>query len=250
MALTFGAATSDRVTLSAGLNNEHAFSVLAWVYKTADTNGRRIWHKGSGNLKTFFLHFAAGGNDFAVFVARATTSSDTISVTGVLPDNEWSCVACTYDESDGGRLFKGSLTATIAEVSYSSRIVGSGTSSDDSGTAHIVGNDSTNVQAFPGRIARLAHFKRRMTAQEIIAWQFRPYTDADADIYMDLGYTGTSTQPNLTSLGTGINGTVTGATVSDHVPLPPPFLAAHGYRGASLTKIPIRSQHIDFDYSR
>lgn len=223
MALTFGAAASDRVTLGAGLDNEQAFTALAWIYKTADTNGTRIWHKGAGNVKDFILQFGAGGNDFGLVVRRATTNGDSASVTGVLPDNEWSCVACTYDETDGPRLFKGSLTSAIAEVSYATRIVGSGVTDDDSGSAHIIGNDTTNTRAFPGRIARLAHFRRRMTLQEIIAWQFGAFTDADCDIYLELGYNGTGTQPNLTSLGNGINGIVTGATVADHVPLGLPY---------------------------
>lgn len=222
MALSFGAA-SDRVDLAAGLDNQHAFTVLAWIYKTGDTDGARIWGKGTGNIKTFFLQFGAGGNDFGLFVTRATTSADSASVTGVLPLNEWLCVAGTYDETDGPRIFKGSLTETIAEVSYLTRVVGAGASADDSGFPHQIGNRQTNDRNFPGRIARLAHFRRRLTLPEIIAWQFLPFVDADTDIYLELGYNPTGTQPNLTSLGTGINGTVTGATVADHVPLPPPM---------------------------
>lgn len=233
MALTFGAA-SDRVDLAAGLNNENAFTVLAWLYKTGDTDGAPIWWKGTGNNKGFFLQYGAGGNDFGLYVMRATTNADSASVTGTLPSNEWSCVAGTYDETDGPRLFKGSLTSAITEVSYATRVVGAGTTTDDSGGVHKIGQRPANDRNFPGRIAIFAHFKRRLTLQEIVAWQFHPFVDADTDIFMELGYNGTGTQPNLTSLGNGINGTVTGATVGDHVPLPPRF-------GFDVPVIPVRA---------
>lgn len=221
MSLTFGAASSDRVALAAGLDNQHAFTVLAWIYMTTHTDGRRIWHKGGVNVKTFFLQFGAALGDFGLFVTRATTSADSRSVADVIPVNAWSCVATTYDGSDGPRLFRGGLAQAIAEVAYGNRVVGVGAEADDSGGPHIIGNRHDFAAAFQGRIARLAHFKRRFTLAEIQRWQFNPFTDADCDLHMELGFAGTGTQPNLTSLGNGINGTVTGAIVSDHVPVAP-----------------------------
>lgn len=252
MALTFGAATSDRVTMGAGLNNQHAFTVLAWVYNTTHTDGRRLWMKGGDQIKDLYLSFGAPTGDFSLYVTRAGADADAHSTSGVIPLNEWALVAASYDETDGPRLFKGSLTSTIAEVSsYVTLAVGDGATADDSASPHTIGNrSSTTNQAFQGRIARFAHFKRRLALQEIAAWQFVPFVDADTDIYLELGYTGTGTQPNLTSAGGGINGTVTGATVSDHVPLSPPFqFASQGFRVVPV-RIPVRSQHLDYDYSR
>lgn len=228
MALTFGAATSDRVELAAGNDNQNAFTVIGWFYKTADTAGRRLWDKGSGNSKTLFLQFQAA-DDFGLYVTRAGADADSSSLTGAFPANQWMCIAGTYDGADGPRLFAGSLTATVAETAYNFRIVGDGAEADDSGVAHIIGNSNALTQAFPGRIATFAHFRRRLTVQELIRWQFQPYTDADCDIFMELGYAGTGTQPNLVSLGNGLNGTVTGATVADHVPLAPPAARFTGF---------------------
>lgn len=216
MALTFGAATSDRVTLAAGLNDLNAFTVLMWHFPTTVTNGRRLWDKGV-DVKGLAL---TPSLQLEQKVGRATTNAFA-TVSAALATGSWQFVASTFDESDGPRIFTGGLASTASEPAYASRTIGAGTSSADSGSPFCVGNieGAGSTFAYQGRIAVFAHFRRRMSLQEIIRWQFQPYTDADCDIFMQLGFNGTGTQPNLTSLGNGINGTVTGATVADHVPL-------------------------------
>jgi hypothetical protein len=86
-------------------------------------------------------------------------------------------------------------------------------------TNHRLGNYATS-SAFQGRIARAVRWRRRLTLTEAISQQWVTRPDADCDFFFELGYDGTGTQANKTSLGNGKNGTVTGATVSDHAPLP------------------------------
>ena len=59
---------------------------------------------------------------------------------------------------------------------------------------------------------------------EIQRQQFRPHPLASTLVFCMLGYAGTGTQPDWS--GNGNNGTVTGATVADHVPL-----GAFGFQG-------------------
>lgn len=223
MALTFGAATSDRVQLPAGLNNLNAFTVLMWSFCTTHTDLRHLFAKGNvGGRKKAQLN-ATTTVDFQV--TRATTVARALAADNTNELNKWLCWAFTFDDTDGPRIFKGSLDGSIAEVAYAAvnPVVGAGAVTDDSDNVWFVGNNNALTRAFQGRIAVAAHFRRRMTLGEIRAWQFRPYTDADCDISFHLGFNGTATQPNWTTLGAGINGTVTGATVGAHVPLGPPF---------------------------
>lgn len=222
MALTFGAATSDRVDLASGLDNVVPETVLLWAYVTTLTNNRTFWNKGaSPNNRGPSLDGTAGAVRY--YVNRVTTDGDARSATGVVAVNAWALLAFTFDETDGPRIYKGSLDALAVEVSYASRAVGAGALADDSGQGFRIGNHAAGTLAIQGRIARLARFRRLMTIAEIVRWQFRPYTDADCDIFVELGFNETGTQPNWSTLGAGINGAVTGATVGPHVPLGTPF---------------------------
>ncbi len=227
MALTFGASDSDRVALAAGLDNQHTFTMLFWLYKTTESDFRRVFDKG--DAAKALLEWNAAVNDLYFQVKRATTNAVAISTLAALPTNQWTYIAVTFDTTDGPRIFSGSLTSAAAEVSYSSRTVGSGAGSDDSSFPWYIGQDSSgaDASAFRGRIALAAHYRRRFSLAEINAYQFQPRNDADCDIFMHLGFNGTGTQPNLASLSGGINGTVTGATVSGHVPLGSPFAAGN-----------------------
>lgn len=231
MALTFGAASSDRVVIDAGIDNEHAFTVLMWHYPTTVTAQRRFWDKGV-DIKGLSID---PSSRMEMKVGRATTNAFA-TLSGSLSTGSWQFAACTFDTTDGPRIFTGALDTTASEPAYSRRDVGAGAASSDSGGPFCIGGIEVGspIYAFEGRIAIFAHFKRRLTLQEIIAWQFRPFVDADTDIFIELGYNGTGTQPNLTSLGNGIDGTVTGATVGDHVPLPPRF-------GFDVPVIPVRA---------
>ena len=222
MSLVFGAAATDEVALAAGLNNQHTFTILMWHYPTTRTNGRYFSYKGASADKGVF--WSNVGNGPHLGVARATlAASAESSKTYTL--NQWWYNAFTYDESDGPRIFSGDLATLASEDSSVATfpVVGTGASSDDSGAGWRFGGAAVLSRAYQGRIAIFAHYRRRFSLAEIIASQFLPRTDADCDIFIEAGWNGTGTQPNWTTLGAGINGTVAGATVGPHVPLASPF---------------------------
>lgn len=213
------------MVLGAGLDNQHTFTTLMWVYRTGDTDGRRLFSKGTDEEKACFA--PAGGTDSIRFgVKRATTFALATSNNAVFPQNVWTYLAVTYDSTDGPRIFRGTLTTTAAEVAYSgTRTVGVGAETSDSGQPWTIGQSgdpADYINSFEGRIAFVGHYRRRFPLAEVIAYQFSPIPDADCDIFMHLGWNDTGTQANWGPLGAGINGTVTGATVGDHAPLPPP----------------------------
>jgi hypothetical protein len=229
MALTFGAVSSDAVNIGTGasISNLNPLTYVAWVYPTsvATSAGLLFMQKGraaSGGTRRAFS-FAAAGN-FLRFVAdRATTDTDYIASSLALTDNTWHCIAATFSSAASAgevvNLYCGMLTTEMAETTYSTTTDGSGAVGDDSGLAMKIGNDgaAASTSAFKGRIACAAIFNRVLTLGELQTWQFRPRVLSGCVGFWAFGYNGTSTQPDWS--GNGNAGTVTGATLSDHVPL-------------------------------
>jgi hypothetical protein len=229
MALTFGAVNSDAVNIGTGasISNLNPLSYIEWVYPTsvATSAGLLFMQKGraaSGGTRRAFS-FAAAGNFLRLTVDRATTDTDYIASSLALTDNTWHCIAATFNSAASAgevvNLYCGTLTAEMAETTYSTATDGSGAVGDDSGLAMKLGNDgaAASTSAFKGRIAIAAIFNRVLTLGELQSWQFHPRVMSGCVGFWQLGYNGTSTQPDWS--GNGNNGTVTGATLSDHVPL-------------------------------
>jgi len=228
MALTLAASTTDRVTVAAGAstNNLPAGTIMMWCYPT--TVGNNYYELAGkyddGSLGWNFSHFSSL---VRMRVRRATTHHQASS-NADLTVNAWNFVATHWDVASGNpALFFGSLSALAADVSTSAQ-AGSGTQNDDSGQNLAIGNlAGGQAYAFRGRIAVWAIFNRKLTQAEIQSWQFHPRMMDGCVGYYQLGWNGTGTQPDWS--GSGNAGTVTGATVGDHVPLRPLFGASRSY---------------------
>jgi hypothetical protein len=220
-ALTFGNATSDRLvigTTSSSTNDLTAATMIMWIYPTTVTGGRLLFRKdanpATANRKNLRI---STSSTLDMTVARATTAATAQSQNSQVSANTWQCVAFTYDESDGPRLFHGTLTSPIAEVSaYNSRAVGSGATSAD-GTTLWIGNQqhATPTLAFQGRIAMVHYIAARLTGPQLIALQYRPRVIPETVYFAHL--LDATTVPDLS--GEGNTGTGTGLSVADHVPL-------------------------------
>ena len=223
MALTFGAATSDRVNHGTGNANLSPFTLLLWIFPTTLNTNDAIAHRGTfaaNNRRSFFQSDSSG--NLQLSVDRSTT--DTIYITNDAPLvlNEWNFVAASFDSSAGAgeiaNIYRGSLTALVTERAYGTATDGSGTLADDSAASFIVGNIANFTTAFKGRIAIAAYVLGAWSLAQIQAWQFRPRMVDGIKLLAVYGYAGTGTQPDWS--GNANNGTVTGATVADHVPIP------------------------------
>jgi hypothetical protein len=225
-AITLGGATSDRVVVgstAASMNDLAAYTIIIWIYPTTITNGRLLFRKdnspATANRKTIRMTTTAS---FDAFVTRATTSSTRQAANSTLTLNAWNCIAVTYDESDDLRLWAGTLSTPLAEVSYASSTAGAGATGTD-GTTLWIGNQqhASPSLAFQGRIATVQYLSARLTAGRLQDLQYRPHVTADTVYFAQLGFNELNTQPDLS--GNGNSATVTGSAVSDHVPLPAPF---------------------------
>jgi hypothetical protein len=247
MALNFTNAASDRVTVAANALHQtmSAFTLLAWVYPTSLVASRPIFRKGT--LVTTGWNFSVNdvSGNLRFRCGRATATSDYITNTNPLVVNQWNFVAGTSDTGAAAgehhNIYVGDLSTAATECAYGTTTNGSGTQNSDAGLPLVFGNLSSGTSAFPGYIAVVAVVTRVLTPAQIVDWQFDPRIVPNTIIFQELGFNGTSTQPDYS--GNGLSGSVTGATVTDHVPLRPPFSRLGGWRGAFTAAAPAAPSH-------
>jgi len=231
VSLLFANGSTDRVNhgQSASIDDLVAsgVSILAWVYRVGSGANQHLFSMdGPGATNAGILMLASDA--LRVLVRRATADADYISDTGFVPANAWAFLAATFDSgaSPTVHIYKGSLSALAAEVSYASTADGSGAVVADNANDKWVGNiERANTNPFEGRVARLGYFNAPLSLAAIQRLQF-----AMAGVWQGAGarllaeYHGSGTQPDYS--GNDNAGAVTGATAADHVPLGPAWGAA------------------------
>lgn len=245
MSLVFGGATSDRITLAsppASLTNLTAWSWLFWVYPTTITNQMRLYSRLTGASQRHNLQLNSASGDIRMPVQRGSVDGNTITNTGVLTTNTWQFIAGTYDETDGPRIFRGTLASTVAECSYATNTVGSGATDPDTGSPLYICNSDLTSQSFTGSVAIVSIVTRRMTLAELIAWQYDPRAVNGTKLLYRMGASGTTTQVDWS--GASAAGAITGATLGADVPLGPWFAwdTFGSYAGAASTFNPAWAQ--------
>lgn len=229
MALTFGAATSDRVDCGSGasIDDLNPFTWLFWCYATNNTANRALGSKESGSNSKRLRLSGTGGSagNLRVEVVRATTNTDYITNDTPLGTlNTWKCVAITFDSAASAgqivNIYSGTRSVVLAESTYGTATDGSGTPSSEAAGSFYIGNRAGLASSFQGRIAVCMIWNRALTLAELIEQQFRPHKTSGCVMFTRVGYNGTGTQPDWS--GNGNAGTVTGATLTpDDVPLGP-----------------------------
>ena len=246
-ALTFGAATTDRVDIGAGssLADLDPFTIFAWVFPTGTTANRAILGsrgQGAASVRQLRLNGSGGSSgNLELRVTRATTSTSYITNTRPMNvSNTWVCVMATFDSaaSPTGRIYTGTLAALLAEATYGTSTAGAGAVSAESSASHTWGNRDVGgfASAFQGRIACGLYLNRVLTLGEGLNLQFFPRLLANTKNFVLLGRNGVGTQPDLS--GNGNNGTVTGATASNGPPLGWPFFRSAAEASSVIAAAP------------
>jgi hypothetical protein len=217
MSITYGAVNSDRLTIAASssINNLTAWANIAWYRPTSfGGGGLRVWAKqlnGGGGAQRHAGIISNSSGALAHEASRVTTNSTCTSST-VLGLGRWQCVAFTYDETDGTRIFVGTESSPMQEVLYSARAAGSGATQLDDTKPLYFANRDTFTSAYIGQIEEQAHFGRRLSLDEMCAWQRQPYI-GDARVYIHHGMSGVGVGTQIDLTGNGNHGTITGPTV-------------------------------------
>ena len=220
MALNF-ATTGDRVNCGSGssLDDRTAFTWWCWWRAAALNDFGTLMSKGpaADDRKAWFIR---SDGRFRIRVVRATLDAEANAATGTLVTNTNTFLAATYDESDGPRLWKGTASAVVAEVSYEVTfpIVGVGATTGDAADSLKIGTNTDDDVPGVGIISSCGVIDARLTAAELAVVQFNQRRPPRNSVgFWHLGWNGTGTQPDWS--GNGNSGTVTGATVADHAPL-------------------------------
>jgi len=233
MSLLFAATTTDRVDYGspAILDDLHAstFSGWAWVYRTANGTNKHVMTKdnsGPNGWGFVVLNTAAEGTISLVVQRNTTGTQYTSDASNTIPLNTWCLIGFSYDPAGSPqvRLYIGTLTTAIAEVSgYSLTTAGSGTAKTDATANLYVGNlQRANTNSFTGRIARAGLSTSLLTAADFQRIQYADaFTLPPGTVWAsEIWGIGTS---NFDLTGTGNNGTVTGTTIADGLPLLMPY---------------------------
>lgn len=225
MALLFGANAGDRVSIgaSAGVTNQAALSMVAWVRVNTASVIRNIFIYGQTASVTIFNFTSA--DSFQFQMNRATLSclvNANVSNFAAWILGEWVCVAGRIDTAGANgdqQLFIGRAGLPLEPPSsYLNQRVGSGTPQANTGTP-IIGNSLAANTPFRGDIAYLKIFNVALTHGELIQEQFSMApVNSNCVGYYRFGQFGLGEQIDLR---TGNNGVVTSATWS---PTPPDLI--------------------------
>ena len=182
----------------------------------------------------FFMYWANVASDVvevgvtsATGTARMTRAYSTTglvvqSSTTVLTVNTWT-VVFLIDNGDGNnpQIFYADIGDDLVEVSYTTQTAPSGSpSAHDLGSGLQIGRRD-DTRRFLGDIARTAVWGAALTIGQCRVVLSDPFSREDLTLYADYGHTGTTTATDWS--GSGNAGTITGATLADHAPLPTPF---------------------------
>ena len=219
------------------------FTVVSWVRPTnVDANLRHLGgqEQSSGRIR-FLTSDSSGAGRLRLTVNNSGLLLDYVSVDSVLSVNAWQFIGyvCDIASAQDGKIYHGDLSTLVTEVSYAVETDAGGTFNATSGDM-IFGRDSNASLPFLGDIAIVMVWPgTALTLGQIQAQQFRPHITPGCEIFSHYGYNGVGAQPDWS--GNGNSGTVTGATVSDHVPLGPPFgfsaKAANGILVPAMAKL-------------
>jgi hypothetical protein len=226
MALVFGALTTDKVDCGSAASLDDipsaAFTVYAWVYRTANGANQHIFSKDNSfpsgwSLTANNVSGTDGELRFVVFrnTSTATDWADAISVSGTIPLNTWTFVAGRYDPATTPqmKLYAGGLTTPVAEVaSYFRQQDGTGSFLSDAAANLYVGNlQRSTTLPFLGRIQRGGLIPGALALGDLQILQYGTLVQAAAfapKLLFDFQATGTQ----LDFSGNGNTGTITGAT--------------------------------------
>lgn len=219
-ARSFVSASSDRVDhgSNASIDNPAIGAIWMWIYPTSVSVGRRTaLHKLNG-VRISINDTNSG--DLFFTIPRATTNLNIrSSTTAVLTVNEWQFIAFLFDTSGlngNQRAMRGTLISRATEPSYANQTVGTGTKDDDAASNMLIGNHNNLVEGFPGRIGMIGIIAGRYPSfEEVQSLQFHPRVVANTVFFVQYGFNSVESDWS----GNLNNGTVTGATISDHVPL-------------------------------
>lgn len=215
-ALTFGAATTDRVDCGqdASVVNLDPYTWLCWVYPTTLTAFRQIMNMAGQKL--FQLFNTLG--DIRLQVQRTSTTTYATNDKPLAVLNQWYFVAGVFDSSATvtGHVYTGTVQKPAVESTYGTATAGSGTVTSDSAGPMVIGNRTTGDTPVQGSVGTTAVIAAALSLQDVRYWQrwtidpnWRPDRRFSTRLFMRPGKHSGGTQIDYS--GYGNHGATTGA---------------------------------------
>ena len=202
---------------AATLDQQSVWTKMFWLKATTLSDNNRIWGKGDP-AHTISLTISPA-TELVANVRRGTGEDLYVTNNASLVTGTEYFLAISFDSASAANerfnVYLGTLVTPPVELTYVTTDEGSGIVGDDSAQNYVIG------PTWEGPISWHGNWNRLLTLGEITTQWFRPHPTADNVIFTHYGFAGTGTQPDWS--GNGNSGTVTGATVAEHVPLPQPF---------------------------
>lgn len=228
MGLNF-ATTSDQVThgSAATIDDIAPLTLIFWVKITSLTGTHKIWQKGYVSAHGTYHHLfltttnLSAERNFSPTFLQLDASLSNFAYWGT---NKWVCIVMVHSTSGVAtdqHLFVGDRNNNVAgPSSYATRQASSGSIVSDAAADFIVGQRGGGSQNVIGDIAVCIAYNSALTQAQIIQQQWNIWYPlfSNCKVFCNYGFNGTGSQPDLS--GNAHNGTVTGATVAPHVPLP------------------------------
>ena len=232
MALRYTGGSSNKTDFgtAASLNSQTAHTTMMWFYANAAGTPTRLWlEKGAYPSRNPNIIFGYNNMFLGFVVDRATTDSDA----SVTLTQGWYFGAFTYDETDGARIFLGTVRQDVKEAGGDYvRNVGAGASVDTSAANFLVGGSVAGSNSVDGSVAFISYYGRRMELAEIVSHQYNPRVGPGCVLFSWLGSNGAGLQRDLS--GRGNHGLNTGASAVSNGPLIFPFPRPNLYKNLRL----------------
>lgn len=233
MALLFDANGEQITVTTADFDSINVGSLWGWVFcdtsMVADSVIFQVGAWGASDLKSIYFNQDSGATvpNIQLYLQGGTTNLNYITALGDpgYTENQWNFFCWTWTFGTGATLYTGDLNtlATAWSGAWQVNTNGSGTFGSNNGDQWEFGGISDRY--FDSRIAILGVVNgTELSLTQVQAIQYNSKAAlgvSNLKILWFPGLHGASTVPDMS--GNGNNGSITNATVTDHVPLGPPF---------------------------
>lgn len=224
MALIFASGEFVNHGSNSALDNMPAFTLWAWVYRTANGGNQHIFTKDNSYPSgwSFVVDNVPGEGALRFVLFRTGAATDVVSGALFVPLNTWTFVCVTYDNAANpqAKLYTSSYSTNAAEVStYELQQNGTGTAISDAAASLYVGNlQRAPLYPFLGRFARESVINRALSLSEINIVRHETLLGANVSGTKILSDSTTTAATQTDYSGSGNDGALTGGTLATHLP--------------------------------
>lgn len=226
--------TTDLIDLGspAGLDDILPITIAMWARPDTmgEANFGRLFDTAASVAPQagyrFFFGDGAGANRIT-FNGGYTTTDFISNNNADVSTAVWQFFAATFKEGDGGaRLWKGTLSAPVAEMTYVTRTAEAGTRRSDAANNKVIGNRPAADRTMDGLLAHPSVWNQVLTVDQLNLLRIFPYApmhrfSVGGTVVTLKGYWPLWESAAATALdhsGNGNNGTVTGTSLAEEPP--------------------------------